>query len=445
MDAGGREQAVLHGQPRRAPASAPRGGPGPRGERVDPTAGAAGRRPRRTPRARRTPTARARRRRSRPRARARAARRAPRRAPRIVAAIAAKPASVTRHVASGSSACASKPAETRTSPGANARASGATTCSTSEHRTPRRPTRPAPAGSPCSPRPAPLPDVRRRPGPGIQRRLVDRHEQHLVATRGRCRSSRCRGGRPSRGSAPAPRPSASQRVPRRDRDVVEEAEAHRPRRLGVVARRPVQRRGDRRRAAEQQRRPPRPRRRRACSAASHVPGDAIVSASSAPPPAATNRSIALDVRPADAPRSSSVARRRAATPGASQPEPVARVAAPRSIARDPLGALGVRAGVVLQRGRDATSRTPGGTRATVPAMPEPTAIDVDVAVVGAGGAGLFTALTAAARGRARRARLRHAARPDRELLGAGRDRRRARRRRLARRAPRRHRDAPAAA
>src|SRR5687767_4707466 len=37
-------------------------------------------------------------------------------------------------------------------------------------------------------------------------------------------------------------------------------------------------------------------------------------------------------------------------------------------------------------------------RATVPAVPEPTRIDADVAVVGAGGAGLYTALAAAEHG-----------------------------------------------
>ena len=57
---------------------------------------------------------------------------------------------------------------------------------------------------------------------------------------------------------------------------------------------------------------------------------------------------------------------------------------------------------------------------------------------GAGAAGLYAALTAAARGRARRAREPLAARPDRVVLGPGRDRRGAGRRRLARAAHRRH-------
>ena len=54
-------------------------------------------------------------------------------------------------------------------------------------------------------------------------------------------------------------------------------------------------------------------------------------------------------------------------------------------------------------------------------------LTADVAVVGAGAAGLYAALTADRAGAPRRARLRDAARADRELLGAGRDRRRARR------------------
>ena len=69
---------------------------------------------------------------------------------------------------------------------------------------------------------------------------------------------------------------------------------------------------------------------------------------------------------------------------------------------------------------------------------------VDVVVVGAGAAGLYAALTAAERGGRVARRERHAARPDGELLGAGRPRRGARRRRLARAASRRHRAAPAA-
>ena len=69
---------------------------------------------------------------------------------------------------------------------------------------------------------------------------------------GRSRRCRCRGGRPSRGSGPARAPSSRDRHLGRDRDVVEEAEAHRPVRL---------RRGGR--TAARRRSRPRPRRRAA--------------------------------------------------------------------------------------------------------------------------------------------------------------------------------------
>ena len=65
--------------------------------------------------------------------------------------------------------------------------------------------------------------------------------------------------------------------------------------------------------------------------------------------------------------------------------------------------------------------------------------EADVAVVGAGAAGLYAALTRRPRRRPRRARLRDAARRVRQLLGPGRPRRRARRRRLAERHLRGHR------
>ena len=74
-----------------------------------------------------------------------------------------------------------------------------------------------------------------------------------------------------------------------------------------------------------------------------------------------------------------------------------------------------------------------------PPMAGAARIEADLVVVGAGAAGLYAALTAAAHRRARRARLRHAARADRELLGPGRHRGGARGRRLARPAPRGHR------
>src|SRR5687768_16729657 len=64
---------------------------------------------------------------------------------------------------------------------------------------------------------------------------------------------------------------------------------------------------------------------------------------------------------------------------------------------DPRRPLRVHARVVLERRR---VRQQGRRRhgATVPAVPAPTRIDADVAVVGAGGAGLYTALAAAEHG-----------------------------------------------
>ena len=109
-----------------------------------------------------------------------------------------------------------------------------------------------------------MPTSEAGPVPGIQRRLVDRDEQHLAGRRGRCRWCRCRGAHPSRGSSPARAPRAVERVAGGDRHVVEQAEAHRPGGSRVVAGRPVgaEARGERRRRAAGRRARP-PRRRRA--------------------------------------------------------------------------------------------------------------------------------------------------------------------------------------
>ena len=112
-----------------------------------------------------------------------------------------------------------------------------------------------------SPSPVAGADVARRPGARIQRRLVDRREQHgRVGVEDVVRPVAVVDV-PVEDRARARAPCASTRVPRRDRDVVEEAEAHRPRGLGVVAGRAsaaTRRRRPRRRAA---RRRARPRRR----------------------------------------------------------------------------------------------------------------------------------------------------------------------------------------
>ncbi len=100
------------------------------------------------------------------------------------------------------------------------------------------------------PGPVARPAVRRRAAPGIERPLVDRHEQH----------ARIRVEDVVRPVAvvhvpvedqDALEPVGVDRVACGDRDVVEQAEAHRPARLGVMPGRPVQRCGDRRRAREQ--------------------------------------------------------------------------------------------------------------------------------------------------------------------------------------------------
>ena len=81
----------------------------------------------------------------------------------------------------------------------------------------------------------------------------------------------------------------------------------------------------------------------------------------------------------------------------------------------------------------------------MPRSPTAAPQEADVAVVGAGAAGLYAALCAARAAGARRARLRDAAGADGELLGAGRAGRGARRRRQLRAAPARHRASPGAA
>ena len=134
---------------------------------------------------------------------------------------------------------------------------GATTCWTSD-RNSSSPGPAAPAGSPCTP-PPPPPRVVRRAGARIERPLVDARVQHAV-------------GPAKIASVPLPWWTSQSRISTRsaphaasacgggDRDVVEQAEAHRagrPRRGGpaVAGRR---RRSDRRRPAAARRHAPRP-------------------------------------------------------------------------------------------------------------------------------------------------------------------------------------------
>ena len=95
--------------------------------------------------------------------------------------------------------------------------------------------------------------------------------------------------------------------------------------------------------------------------------------------------------------------RRPATRGRSQPSQ-SRAAAPRSIATMRAGALGMRRRCRARSDEGWRSRSGLRHAGTVPRRwrPTATATAVDVAVVGAGAAGLYAALTAAGRGRARR-------------------------------------------
>ena len=208
----------------------------------------------------------------------------------------AKPASVSVHVASGSARWASKPGRDQHELAAPSRgSSGATTCSTSEPCT-ASPDPPGTGRLTVKPSPGARADVGRRPGPRVQRRLVDRARTAPTGRRGRCRSSRCRGGRPSRGSAPARHAVRGARVRRGHRDVVEEAEAHRARRArrgGPAAAAPRRRTARRRPAARRparRRRPPRAAPPRRCRP------PPLVSMSIAPPPRADSSAIEVDVR-----------------------------------------------------------------------------------------------------------------------------------------------------
>ena len=96
----------------------------------------------------------------------------------------------------------------------------------------------------------------------------------------RCAACRCRGARPSRRSRPARRRGARS-ARRRDRDVVEEAEAHRAVALGVMAGRPHEREAVRRP------RPPAPRRSSVEQAAGREARRLVRAAATSPCPGRT--------------------------------------------------------------------------------------------------------------------------------------------------------------
>ena len=133
-----------------------------------------------------------------------------------------------------------------------------------------------------------------------------------------------------------------------------------------------------------------------CSAASYESRQTMVSASIAPPPRGARGG---DAGPVPV-RMNGIDERRARGLGVtdlvSEPVAGAQLALDRDHARD---ALRVRSGVVAQRGLVAQDqRAHGGVRYSRMGAAE--RIDVDVAVVGAGAAGLSAALTAADAGRA---------------------------------------------
>ena len=225
-----------------------------------------------------------------------------------------------------------------------------------------------------------------------------------------------------------------ERVAGGDGDVGEQAEAHRPRGLGVVAGRAQRRRSPigaspPSSASTSAQAPP-----AACSAASHEPGLEAACRGRTAPPRSQRRANARRRTPAGARPAAarSVDRRRLAHARSRASRAAASSA---SIARMRSGRSGC--GPVSCSSDDGWRKKSGAAtpvryspRVTAP---PPTPLRADVAVVGAGAAGLYAALIAAARGRAGGARVAlAAARSRRQLLGAGRDRRRAGRRRLAR-------------
>ena len=217
-----------------------------------------------------------------------------------------------------------------------------------------------------------------------------------------------------------------ERIPGRNGHVVEQAEAHRPRRLGMVPgwaqtaerdlRFPRNQRGDGAHARRRPRAaPPRTNARTPpcpCRAsrprARSPPRSGPRTPRGAPPPAPPGRP---PVRAAARARATRARRAPARSPGSG----------PRARGGRPCRARARRDGA--GRGRGSWCRSGRGRRPRRipyrPVIPPPLIEAADVAVVGAGAAGLYTALIAAGRRRARRARVELAAGAVGELLGAG--------------------------
>ena len=183
-------------------------------------------------------------------------------------------------------------------------------------------------------------------GAGIERPLVDARVEHVG-----------RGGEDLLGAvAVVDVPVEDQhplgaargdRVPGGDGDVVEQAEAHRAVALGVVAGRAQAAERRPRLAGEQPLGRVAPRRRRRAAPRRRTRREATVSMSIMPPPRGAERLDRVDVRAAWTRVSCSRVAAGAST--RSRPGQPARSSAD-SIAHQPAGVLGMRAGVVLERG-----------------------------------------------------------------------------------------------
>ncbi len=172
----------------------------------------------------------------------------------------------------------------------------------------------------------------------------------------------------------------------------------------------------------------------ACGAAVNEPAETTVSASIRAPPRAARRSTSSTWRGVCTASSTERSAAGELTRSIAEPAVGLQLAVDRHHAR---GLLGVRSGVVIQRRGVLQQHGRGGGHRRVPYLPV-SAQQTEVAVVGAGAAGLYTALCVARAGRRGHAHLGRPAGRRLQLLGAGRARRRARRRRHPRPPPRRH-------